>query len=323
MDCWEKFKLLVQKENLIEPGNRVLAAVSGGPDSVCLLHNLWRLKKTVPIEIYAVTINHGLRVEAWREIKKVEKLCAELKIPLQVESISVKADSRIKKISIETSARFLRYAVFEAAAKRLKCDKIATGHTANDNAETVLMWLVRGTGTDGAAGIPLSRSSVSGINIIRPLLSSTREEVMRYVKKQKLPYSLDKSNFSSEYTRNRIRLEVLPLLKKLNPCFIDHLFNFSQILARENEFINSFTRRTIRNAVHAGKHKIILDLKQFLKYNKAIQSRILKQIMPQNKSAANVEILRDWILLSHNNTLKLSDNWRVKRIKNTIVFRNS
>ncbi|MFH1369389.1 MAG: tRNA lysidine(34) synthetase TilS [Elusimicrobiota bacterium] len=320
MIAWEKFKKLVEREKLIRSGDRILVAVSGGPDSVCLLHLLWRYKKTNPIDICAVTIDHGLRRESKREIEKVGALCGKLRIPLAVRSISVKDYARVNKVSTETAARTLRYQVLEETAGQFKCDRIATGHTANDNAETILMWLVRGTGTEGFAGIPLFRKSGSGKMIIRPLLSSTRGEVVRYARSQKLAYSIDRSNYSPEFTRNRIRHGILPLLGKLNPRFVEHLFSFSQIVSRDNEFINTFVNKAVKKVIFAEKHKISFDLKQFFKYNEAIQSRILKRILPEKRSAANVDFLRDWILFSQKLQLNYSGRWLIKRVKNRVIF---
>lgn len=320
MDCWEKFKKIVEKERLARPGDKILVAVSGGPDSVCLLHLFWRLKKTVPLALCAVTIDHGLRASSAKEARKVEALCKKLSVPLVKESIPVRKHAAANKLSTETAARDLRYKVLEAAARELKCDRIATGHTANDNAETVVMWLIRGTGTDGVSGIPLERRVSDSVSVIRPMLPCTREEVLKYAKTQRLPYSIDASNYSLEYTRNRIRHTVLPMLQKLNPRLIEHLYNFSQISSRDNEFLNSLVKQAAGRSVRVEKRKIILDLKHFLKYNKAIQLRLFKQILPENRSAVNVEFLRDWVLFSSKSEFRFTKNISLKRLKNKIIF---
>jgi len=297
--------------------------VSGGPDSVCLLHLLWRYKKTVPFELNAVTINHGLRSEAGREIVKVGSLCLRLNVPLTVRKIPVREHARSQKLSTETSARVLRYDIFSKTAEETGADIVATGHTANDNAETMIMWLIRGTGAEGISGIPLNRPLGPGLKVIRPILSSTRSEVMKYVKSQHIPYSIDKSNKSPEYTRNSIRGRVLPLLEKYNPRVVEHLFNFSQIMSRENEFMEEETGRAVKCVTVLGARKITLDFKRFLKYNKAIQLRIIKYILPEKRSAAQVEFLREWFLFSRGKILKFSQKWTVKRAKNKIIFSKS
>jgi len=323
MNVWEKFKKLVEREGLVKPGSSVLAAVSGGPDSVCLLHLLWRYKKTVPFELSAVTVNHGLRREAGREIAKVEALCRRLNVPLIATEIPVREHARLQKLSTETSARILRYDIFTRSAQEIGADIVATGHTANDNAETIIMWLIRGTGAEGVSGIPLVRPLGRGLKVIRPILSSTRSEIMKYVKSQHIPYSIDKSNKSPEYTRNRIRGRVLPLLEKYNPRFVEHLFNFSQIMSRENEFMDEKTKAAVKNVTTRTAFKITLDFKRFFKYNKAIQLRLIKYILPQKRSAAQVEFLREWFLFSRGKILKFSQQWTVKRAKNKIIFTKS
>lgn len=321
MIAWEKFKKLVEREGLVKAGDAVLAAVSGGPDSVCLLHMLWRLKKTVPFRLEAVTINHGLRAAAEREVRKVAALCAALGVPLHRERIDVRGHSKRSKSSVETSARSLRYGVFAKVAAETGAGKVATGHTANDNAETIMMWLIRGTGAEGAAGIPVSRGMGKGVKVIRPLLSAERREVMEYIRRNRLGYSVDRSNFSGEYTRNRIRAQVLPLLEKYNPRVVEHLFNFSRIMNVENDFINSVAMAAARRCAGVSESKITLDYKRFLKYNKAIQLRIMKYIMPEKRSAAQVEFLREWVLYSSGTKLDFSRGWTVKRLKNKIIFK--
>jgi tRNA(Ile)-lysidine synthase len=321
MIVWEKFKKLVEREGLVKPGDGVLAAVSGGPDSVCLLHLLWRLKKTVPFKLDAVTINHGLRKEAAKEVGRVAALCEKLGVPLFVRSIGVREFAGRNKTSIETAARALRYGVFSKTASAAGSAAVATGHTANDNAETIMMWLIRGTGAEGVSGIPVSRRLEGGVRVIRPMLSATRAEVMEYIRRNKLQYSIDRSNLSKEYTRNRIRAQVLPMLEKYNPRVVEHLFNFSQIMNRENDFMNDAARKAIRLCAAVGNSKITLDYKRFLKYNKAIQLRIIKYIMPEKRSAAQVEFLREWFLFSSGRKLKFSRDWSVKRLKNKIIFK--
>jgi tRNA(Ile)-lysidine synthase len=321
MIVWEKFKKLVEREGLVKPGDGVLAAVSGGPDSVCLLHLLWRLKKSVPFKLDAVTINHGLRKEATKEVGRVAALCEKLGVPLFIRSIEVREFAGRNKTSIETAARALRYDVFSKTASAAGAVVVATGHTANDNAETIMMWLIRGTGAEGVSGIPVSRRLEGGARVIRPMLSATRDEVMEYVRRNKLQYSIDSSNLSGEYTRNRIRAQVLPMLEKYNPRVVEHLFNFSQIMNRENDFMNEAARKAIRLCAAVGNSKITLDYKRFLKYNKAIQLRIIKYIMPEKRSASQVEFLREWFLFSSGSKLKFSRDWAVKRLKNKIIFK--
>jgi tRNA(Ile)-lysidine synthetase, N-terminal domain len=277
MDAWEKFKKNIEAAGLVQPGDRVIAAVSGGPDSTCLLHLLWRLKKTMPIELFAVTMDHGLRKQAAREISIVERFGKKLGIPVISRRIPVRQYAETHSLSLETAGRTLRYRTLAAVAEEFSANKIATGHTADDNAETVIMWLIRGTGSDGLAGIPPCREGEKGMRVIRPILPVTRAEVMEYVKGQKIPYSVDRSNFQLDFTRNRIRHGVIPMLKKYNPCLVQHLYNLSRLVAADNAFLNEITAGAIQRAVRRVKNAIYVDLKLFFRYNTVVQSRVLKR----------------------------------------------
>ncbi|MCX5781535.1 MAG: tRNA lysidine(34) synthetase TilS, partial [Elusimicrobia bacterium] len=176
MNAWEKFKKNVEKSGLISAGDKILLAVSGGPDSVSLLHLFWRLKKNIPIELAVVHMDHGLRKSSKKELRFVENLSERFGVPSITQKLPVKKFSETNKISLETAGRNLRYDVLYETARKLRYNKIATGHTADDNAETVIMWMIRGTGTDGLGGIPASRKIRAGLEIIRPLLPITKEE---------------------------------------------------------------------------------------------------------------------------------------------------
>ncbi|MHB9154974.1 MAG: tRNA lysidine(34) synthetase TilS, partial [Endomicrobiales bacterium] len=316
-------KKLVLSQGVFAAGDRVVVAVSGGPDSMCLLHLLWRLKKTLPIELFAVTLDHGLRKEARRETRVIRSFGEKLGIPVTARAIPVGRHAAAHKLSLETAGRLLRYRALAEAARELRCATIATGHTADDNAETVLMWLIRGTGTEGLSGIPLSRPVEAGVRVVRPLLPVTRPEIMAYAQRQKIPFCIDRSNLSLDFTRNRIRHKVVPLLKEYNPCLVEHLFNLSRIISRENDFISRFVSRALKQSVRRKENTILLDLNMFFKYNKVIQSRVLKEIMPEKRSLVHIERLLGWIFAPAQKEMVLSRSWHVERTKNRVVFRKT
>jgi tRNA(Ile)-lysidine synthase len=320
MDAWEKFKKNIETTGLVRDNDRVLLAVSGGPDSVCLLHLFWRLRKSMPLTVYAATLDHGLRPRAKREALLVQRLGKKFSIETFLSPIPVRSYAAEKKISLETAGRELRYATFNALARDLRCNRIATGHTANDNAETMLMWLMRGTGPEGLSGIPPVRPAGGKTAVIRPLLPVTRPEIMAYLKRQKLPYRIDASNFSPDYTRNRIRHRVMPLLTQFNPRLVEHLFSLSRILGAENEFLNEFTAKAVKKAVCRRDNGILLDLKVFFRYNKIVQARIIKEILPEKRTWPQVERLREWISEGKNDLFILSGAWIVKRKNNRLQF---
>ena len=323
MDAWEKFKSFVYENNLVGPGDRVLLAVSGGPDSVCLAHLFWRLKKLLPLELIIVNMDHGLRRESSRESKKVEVLGKKLQIPVVVRKIKVRETANYGKMSLETAGRNLRYETLFSIAKEKSFTKIATGHTADDNAETVLMWLIRGTGSEGLSGIPVVRKSEGRPVILRPMLSITREEIMHYIKRQKLTFSIDSSNLELDFTRNRIRHTAIPVLKKFNPKFIEHVFNLSGIVAVENEFLNAIAARAVRRVASVSRNGISLDLKRFFGYNEAVKQRILKAILPEKRSLRNIRRLKDLILSENLKGILLTKCWRVEKRRNRLFFRKT
>lgn len=323
MEAWEKFRSFVSENNLVSAGDRVILAVSGGPDSVCLAHLFWRLKKTLPLELMIVNMDHGLRKESSRESRKVEALGKKLGIPVIVRGIKVRQASGPGKDSLETAGRNLRYELLFKLAKQTGFNKIATGHNANDNAETVLMWLIRGAGTDGLSGIPAARSGRGPARIIRPILSVTREEIMSYIRAQKLPYSTDSSNLTLDFTRNRIRHKVVPLLEGFNPRLVEHIFNLSRIVGKDNEMIGDMARGALKRIAKAAKNRISLDLKGFFRYNEAVKFRIIKEILPEKVSLSSIRRVYALAASKNRKEIILSKVWRVEKRGSKIMFSKS
>jgi tRNA(Ile)-lysidine synthase len=207
----------IRQRNLVARGDRLLVAVSGGPDSTALLHGLYKVAQRLGITIVAACVDHGLRSESAEEAREVGRYCQGLGIACEILAADVNR-ARGAHISLQEAARNARLAVLEGAAVRLGCTKIALGHTADDQAETVLFRIVRGTGLAGLAGIPYQRS-----RFIRPLLDVRRTEILAYLAKRKIPFVTDPSNANRRYARSRIRHDVLPALAKENPRVVDAL----------------------------------------------------------------------------------------------------
>jgi len=221
----ENAQHLTREYALLPLGSKVLCAVSGGADSVCLLH--W-LSRQPDLTVIAAHFNHHLRgEESDRDESFVRDLCRQWRIPLTVGQGDVKAFSAREGLSIEEAARTLRYAFLNQAADTEGCDLIATAHTADDNAETVLLNLIRGTGLKGLAGIP----PVQG-RVVRPFLSASRKEIESYLKSHDLPHVEDSTNQNSAFSRNKLRLQLVPWLKDLNPRALEHI-NAAAAQARE------------------------------------------------------------------------------------------
>ncbi len=224
--------------SLIPPGCRVLVAVSGGPDSLALLHLLWVWGKAHDLSgVVAAHLDHTFRgAESAAEAAWVAAWCAERGIACEFGTADVAAWAKAKKVSKQEAARAARYAFLEAAAARVGADWIATGHTRDDQSETVLMNVLRGTGTDGLAGIPAKSGRV-----VRPLLDVSRAEVEAYCAAHGLEPRRDPSNLDAEaYTRNRVRLELLPMLaREYNPSVADALVRLSAIARRDSDYLEA------------------------------------------------------------------------------------
>lgn len=212
---------------LIKPGDKLLVAFSGGPDSVFMLHFLYKFRRKYKVDLAAVHFNHLLRgKESDRDEEFAIKFCADYKIPIVSKKINVKSFAEKNKMSLEEAARNLRYDYLESLSRKLNCDKIVTAHNQSDNTETVLLNIFTGTGLNGFAGIPVVRN-----NIIRPLLSLSKKEIVDYLKNCKIPFRIDSSNLKSEYKRNFLRNKIIPLLKKnINPSIDQSVFRSAKIL---------------------------------------------------------------------------------------------
>ncbi|MGD0838052.1 MAG: tRNA lysidine(34) synthetase TilS [Polyangia bacterium] len=208
---------------LFARGDRALVAISGGPDSTALLHGLLTLAPRLGISLQAACVDHGLRPESSDEAETVAQRCHAWGVSATVVKVDV-ARARRRHVSVQEAARVVRLAGLAATAKELDCNKVALGHTADDQAETVLFRIVRGTGIFGLAGIPYQRES-----LVRPLLDVRRGELLTYLAKRKLPFISDPSNADRRYARARIRHSVLPMLECENPRVVEALL----ALARE------------------------------------------------------------------------------------------
>jgi tRNA(Ile)-lysidine synthase len=307
MKAWDIFYQNILQTSLVRPGDKIILAVSGGQDSMCMLHLFWRLAKKIRIELLVVNFNHKLRKESAKEAKVVEDLSNRFTIECILEDINVKEYAEKESVSIETAGRTLRYFTLESIAKKHKCNKIATAHNSNDNAETVLMWFLRGSGN--FTGIPQERTINKKLSIVRPLLPIKRKFIEDYIKTHKLPFCTDKSNFSYIYTRNKIRLSLMPICEKINPMAVEHIFNLSRIQAVENSYLEEITFKYLRKCVKIGKTRKLLDLTMFLQYNEAVQYRILKNILPQKKYNPYINLIMRKILSSDLSVYKISDDW--------------
>lgn len=238
----------VKANALIPTGTTVTVALSGGADSVALLYALSKLKEQLNISLNAAHLNHLIRgEEAFRDEAFVNEFCGKLGIPLICERIDVPKFAKENNLSLETAARQVRYDFL----RRVSGDLIATAHTASDNLETVLLNLTRGTAIDGLCGIPIKRE-----NIIRPLISSTRDMIENYCKENDLPFVTDSTNLSDDYTRNMLRHSVIPVLKKINPQVENSVIKTSKSLKNLSVMITNEAKAFINKNFVDSKLKL-------------------------------------------------------------------
>ncbi len=263
----QKVKGIIRKFSMLNADDKVLVAVSGGFDSTALLYLLNSLKAKLHIKLYAVHLNHKLRgKDSELDEKFVKDTCRKLRVPLISKSIDVAKFAQKNKLGIEEAARKARYSFFEEISAKLKLDKIALAHNADDNIETFLMRLIRGTGLKGLTGIPAVRG-----NIIRPLIQTSRKDIEKYLKSKKIAPRTDMSNFDIKYTRNKIRHILLPALMRRNPSIKDSI---RRAISSANTAYSHIEREVIR--FFGGWPKGEIDLKKFSKLEPSLRPEVLR-----------------------------------------------
>ncbi len=270
----------IQEHCPIPSQSRLLVAVSGGADSVCLLHILVKLKEELGIELYAAHLNHQLRgAESESDARYVAKLAQSLGVPAIIEKRDVAAYQTQKRISLEEAAREVRYNFLAQTAKTIGTSQVAIGHTKDDHIETILMHLIRGSGTRGLQGLkPHTEwpTADTVITIVRPLLEVSREETQSYCQEYNLGPRLDSSNLSLSPLRNRIRLRLLPLLKGYNPRAAEALLRTARIAADDTAFLEEEGSRLWHQIARRQERTIILDKEPFLELPAALKRQVLR-----------------------------------------------
>lgn len=276
----EKVHQAITARNLLCLGDRIVVAVSGGPDSVALLACLVALAPRWKWTISIGHINHGLRgTESEEDAAFVEQLGTALTVPVFIRTPRLcKQEVRSSKQSLQAYAREVRYQALEDIVQESGATKIATGHTADDQAETVLMWMIRGSGSGGLSGIPPTR----GGRIVRPILNFPRREIVNYLDQRQLTYRVDSSNNQTTYLRNRIRKNLMPQLQDYAPGLVSVLSRQAEIIREDHIYLEHVAAKALQDiGEDKGKLEIQIDRAALLVLPLAIQRRVVQQGLKQ------------------------------------------
>ena len=265
----------------LTPGKRLVVAVSGGPDSLAMLYALHRLKTDQELELYGAHLDHGIRGgESEADARFVTETFRGLGIDFTSEREDVPSFKKTHRLSTEEAAREVRYGFLYRVAHERRADAVAVGHTADDQAETVLMNIIRGSGLAGLRGMELrARRTFAGkeVLLVRPLLNLSRQDTVEYCRAQRLKPRLDRSNLSTEPTRNRVRLKLLPILEEFNPAVRDALTRLSRSATQDDEHLESEVDTVWPAAVREGAGHVAIDKAAYNQLGPAVQARLLRR----------------------------------------------
>lgn len=270
----------IEQYQLLTTGEKILIGVSGGPDSIALLHGLHQLSEKNKWSLFVVHVNHQLRgEESERDACYVQDCCRKWGIPCQVEKVDVQGVLQTEGGNRQAIARTLRYDAFRRTAKRWQLKKLALAHHADDQVETILMRFLRGTGVTGLAGMERLREW-DGIQLIRPMLSISRQAIESYCEEEELSPRLDQSNFSLDYTRNRIRLQLLPILTSYNSQVKEAILQLSEMIREEENVWEELVQQAMSQVVkEKNDWSYTMEVSSFLHLPVALQRRIGKLIL--------------------------------------------
>lgn len=294
----------IKENSMIQSGDKVLVALSGGPDSVCLLHILSELRDLLHIEVYAAHVNHCLRGEsALKDEAYVKNLCKILNIKCFVKRVDINKISKERNISTEMAGREERYKFFEELKNENLLDKIAIAHNANDQAETLIMRALRGTGIEGLVGIKPVRDGF----FIRPILILRRNEIEKYCENNDLNPRIDETNLEDIYSRNKIRLKAIPFIENnFNPDIVTTLNRLAYSCSKDVEFIQEEVEKRFPNLCIKEKNGITIKEEAFDE-KEALLTRIIKKALVEVSSKHNnfeLKHIYDIIDLKHKGTGK-------------------
>lgn len=270
----DKVLRYIEEHSMLRSGEKVLVALSGGPDSVCLIHMLYKLQEKLNIKCFAAHVNHCLRgEEANKDEVYAEELCKRLNIPFFSKRVDINGLAASRGISVEMAGREARYEFFQELKHKYEIHKIAVAHNANDQGETILMRLMRGTGSEGLRGIRPVRDGV----FIRPILCLSREEIEEYCRVNALNPRIDKTNLEDIYYRNKIRLQLIPYIEEnFNPNIISTLNRLAELIDSDNDYIQEQVNVYYDKFCKVHEEGLLIH-KEAFNLHKAILSRLIRK----------------------------------------------
>lgn len=305
----------IKENNMLQNGDSVVLGVSGGADSICMLYVLKEISKFINLKLVVVHVHHHIRgKEADGDMEYVRKICDKEHIPCEIFHIDAKKEAIARGMSEEEAGRVCRYECFAKVQEKYNANKISVAHNLNDNSETILFNLFRGTGIKGISGIPMQRD-----NIVRPLLCVSRKEIEKYLEENHISYRTDKTNFETEYSRNKLRLELIPYIKEnINKKAEYNIVNAGKMLGEIEDYLEIETNKTYDEYVDENEEGIFISLKAF-EIHPAIAKRIVRKGIEKKTgklkdvTAAHVESIINLAKLEVSKSVNLPYN--IKAIK--------
>lgn len=323
----DKILEYIKKYNMVEPGDKIVVGVSGGADSLVLLHVLNEISPVFSLKLAVAHVHHGLRgKDADRDADFVEKICRDWQIPFYLKKVDVRELAYNWGISEEEAGRKVRYEFFDQVLRDIKGQKIALAHHRDDQAETILYHLIRGTGPKGLQGMKPVRDG----RIIRPLLQISKKEIEEYCREKGLKYRVDATNKDTVYARNRIRNVVIPYIQKhFNPNFSESLIRLGDILQEEEEFLSYYSEQMFKKWVRVAYGEASIPLEFLNRCPKAIRRRIIRLAVEKlvnnmiDISYTHVEQVVNMALYSSaGSSLDLPGNLKIRKDYEALVLSN-
>lgn len=316
----------IRENELLTPGCRLLVAVSGGPDSVCLAHIMHQLSESWGWSLVIAHLEHGLREAAsWGDAMFVQRLAAQLGWPVRIERRDIQSVLARQGGSVQDVCRQERHAFLQQTAQDCNAQAILVAHHAGDQAETVLLHLVRGAGLAGIAGMAACEMARGDTAYVRPLLRENRSAILAYLRERSIGFRVDATNATTDYARNRLRLEIMPLLASVNPRVEAALGRSAELLQAEEHYLNQVTEAAWQQS-NFEQNSLGLDVSQLASKPLAIQRRLLRLLWqelsggPQDLTFAHVESALALLQQKVGNIVSWPLDWLVRRSYDRLIW---